>query len=612
MAAAAPPPAAPAFTADDEKMAREQLGERFCELGLSFARTTRASKAALQESAALIEGAARMNPDEPRFFRLLAIIRERAGDIDGAIDAWKKYLKLARNDEVAQITILDLYLSQMQAKDVKLGYLKSILDKPAFSPRVKAHVAIRAVPLLDQRSRAEALAMLAQARGYYPLPEVTILEWQMLPADATPPQRMTALLNILRANPVQADAIVKVADMLAGAGLSDESLNWYAILLDVDRAQGNAPAFETLINYLTERYRAGEMTYAAEQLDKHLQAFPDDTACWFLRLTIARNDESAQMLKQAQQAFLKRVNTICAALETGLLPAALQPATTRPAGAPAPQPATGPAVAPADPQLAPLLAQALDRVGKLDPQFKVLLIESLGDLAWFELYFDHNASAAGPSLDALKKLLPPDNILLRRLIGWSALVSDPADEVAARAIFTAQQDSDPLSALGLLRLEDKNNHNIEAAAIGGKIASRPKTGVQGAVLWEAIKGRGFKAVESPDAVAIKAEINKFPKDWLQVVHNPARFYSIRAEPVSVGHRLGEPMLVTVTLENNCKIDVTVGDFGLIHPRVVFDAKIRGTNEKAFPTPISSPTRCRSGRRCFRRWQVDMARVSTGR
>ena len=137
-----------------------------------------------------------------------------------------------------------------------------------------------AVPLLDERSRRKARAMLAQAHGFYPLPEVTLLEWKMLPPEATNVQRFTALLNILH-NPVDSDAIAQVAGMLSAAGHAEPALIWYATLMNVHVADGTLPNKDALVNYLAERYRAGETTVATEKLDESLQIAPKDLTFGF-------------------------------------------------------------------------------------------------------------------------------------------------------------------------------------------------------------------------------------------------------------------------------------------------------------------------------------------
>ena len=154
---------------------------------------------------------------------------------------------------------------------------------------------------------------------------------------------------------------------------------------------------------------------------------------------------------------------------------------------------------------------------------------------------------------------------------------------AARAIFTAQQKIDPLCMLGLFQLEDKAGHAREAAAIGAEIISTPYKGVLGAILYQATKGRGIKPARPPeDMAALATLLAKFPVDWLNVVRLPFRYYALRVEPVKVGHRLGEPFLAKMTIENMSLMDITIGDAGLIKPIVCFDAEIRGIGGRKFP------------------------------
>jgi len=606
----ATPPALAAPTAEEEADARLGLCERFCDFGLALKRQN--SKAALRQSEAFLAAAAALNPTEPRYFRYLAQAREAEGDILGAIEGWKAYLRLVPDDQVGQVELIDLYLSRQQSNEAKIGYLKQLIANPKLENRVKAHAAVLAVGLLDQRSRSEALPMLAQARAFYPLPEVTLLEYRMLPPDATPIQRFTALINILRSNPVEADAIADVADMLSAAGYGEQSLVWYGTLMDVYQSQGTLPSKQSLVNYLAERYRAGETTVAEEQVEKNLQVVPEDADFWFLRLTIQSGDESPEVLKQAEQAFLRRLNFVCgrivpeqagaasstqpALVAPTTLPVATRAATTQPVTTrsvaeskatthPATEVAATSQPASTQPYVnatAIPLAEAIRRVKASDDAVaRGSLGRTLSDLAWFEIYFNHNPASAAHLIDALKQLVPADNVELRRDQAWFELVGGIND--SGRAIFTAQQNTDPLSALGLFRLEDMQKHDKQAEAIAEKIMSDPRTGVVGAILYQATRGRGFKATTQPaDAGPIAAELQKFPREWLDVVHAPGRAYTIRAEPIKVGHLLGDPLLANVTIQNVGKMDLTIGEFGLIKPYLVFDAQIRGVNARNFP------------------------------
>src|SRR6202035_2770620 len=79
---------------------------------------------------------------------------------------------------------------------------------------------------------------------------------------------------------------------------------------------------------------------------------------------------------------------------------------------------------------------------------KSAVVSVASDLAWFELYFDHNADAAGKWIEVLRSLLPADAPTLLRLEGWKALIA--GDRQQAREILGKIQDRDALAALGLI------------------------------------------------------------------------------------------------------------------------------------------------------------------
>lgn len=613
-----PPDATPQAQAE----ARATLAEHFYELAVTLAASTRLSRPTLQMSATLLKGAVKLNPYEPRYLRILAATLGAVGDSQGAIDTWVAYRKLPdlADDRVAQMELIDLYAGRLQGNETKIAYIRKLLANPNLHEHVKAHIAAMAVPLLDQRSRKEATEMLAEARRHYPLPEVTLLELGFLPSDAAPPLRLAALLNVLRANPTEPSAIAEVADMLSSAGMTEPALTWYAALMNVHAANETGPSRSSLVNYLAERYRAGEGTVAAEQLDGLLQKEPTNDEFWFLRLTLGRSDESEEIFNQAQAAFMSRlsiiVNRIVGAPSAptpgasgaptpgasgepapGLPPAPApgasseataglpsgpsSPSTARAAAADASTPSAAPTTAPAIDLASIPLSQAIAQVKTAnDPQLRDALVKALADLAWFNIYFRHKPELATGYIDAMSQLLPADHPLLRRMIGWTDLEQGKLD--AARAILSPLQVGDDLAALGMYRLEDKDRHPTAAEAIGRQILARPRTGVLGAILYQATKGRGLRPQTPPlYSVDFQAQLDKFPKGLLDVIRNPRKFYGVRGEPLKLGCKLGEPMLMNVTIQNETNIDLTIGRAGLIKPVLIFDAQIRGAEGKPF-------------------------------
>ncbi|MDB5331529.1 MAG: hypothetical protein JWP03_2680 [Phycisphaerales bacterium] len=581
-----PPPAQVpqrSYTAEEEFEARALLGERFAEFAPNPLRGG-SSPQFLRQGEVLYEAAMKMNPQDPRYPRFLAEIRQQLGDVSGEIAAWTAYRRILPSDRVAQLQIIELYYSRIETADAKLAYLKDLLTKPSLPDEVKAAIAAKAVVLLEQRSHSEAMAMLQQAAQFYPLPEVTYLQWRMLPADATRVQRFAAIIARLRSNPAQADAIAEGADILADAGLSDQALNWYMTLIELHNRSGSLPAPVTYINYFVELYRAGETTSANEKLDAVLQALPDFADAWFLRLTMQRADASSQSLAKARDALLSRCNLVADKILK-------EPAATQPAPAPDSDPATRPAPAtkdaaapstqPAGDGIPDAVEAAVRRARDTDPRTQDAMVGVISDMTWFELYFDHKPEAALPWLNALKRIIPNDNVLFRRLQGWYDFEAGHPQN--ARQTFTALQDSDPLCALGLYYLEEQEKHTPESEAIGRKILSNPRGGVLGAILWQALKGRGLKPTTQPAmSNAISAELDKLPPGCLTAIYAPQRFYALRAEPLRNGRRVGEPLFAVVTIANISKQDLTIGDNGLIRPILWFDAQIRGLAQQVFP------------------------------
>ena len=131
--------------------------------------------AAFKLSAALLNGAERLVPDEQRFPRT-PNPRPHAGRRHGcAIAALARYRKLNPSDPVAQVELVDLYASKQETLDAKLKYLSETVDNPKLGlpPEVRAQLATEAAKLLAQKSPELAAQMATKAIKFYPLAEAT-------------------------------------------------------------------------------------------------------------------------------------------------------------------------------------------------------------------------------------------------------------------------------------------------------------------------------------------------------------------------------------------------------------------------------------------------------
>ncbi len=617
-AAAGPavPPASPADLAE----ARVALAERLELLGDNSLRLGGMTEAAFHETVGLIAAAQQTDPQDPRYPRLLASAELQLQDVNGQIAAWLAYRKIVPDDRVAQQELIDLYASRMQTADAKIAYLQGLLDKTQIPDEVRAHIAAECVPLLLDRSKEEAIAMVARAKKLYALPEVLRWEYELVDKDASLVEQVKGLLALLKANPAQPRRAAELARLLASKGLAEPSLQWYAISIGLDNRTATAPSHALAIEYISELYIAGESQAAETVVSRLLQVQGDDPDLWFIKLTLERgaNEQVAlsQSLGLAKDAFTHRLAVINAQI--------LGNPTTQPAIVDAPNPAAA---------LASLSAQD-------QPDNRTAFVWALSNLAWFEIYFDQQPDAATPWIDALKSIVKADDVTLQRLKGWQALISGQNSN--ARSILVPLADRDSLSALGIIRIDsgDKGAANSpDLAALKARVLSQNLTGLVAAVLREGIKeinaaghlpatqpatteasapapatppdaattapttspdvAATAAPATSPDAASsaasttapivrdaesatILAELEKFPKGWLDVIDQASHFYSLKGEPVRTLIHYGDPLYARVTLKNLNNYDLFIGPEGLIQPHLWFNAELSGIITEQYP------------------------------
>src|SRR4051794_24062881 len=138
----------------DESAANAALAERLAQM----AQTSLAGKtivpATLRQSAAMLETAARLNPTEPRFLRLLTEAYLQLGGNegrDGAASALVRYLALQPGDEAAQIRVVDLRYGAMETADQRKQYVDDLLSRDAIPATVRSHVAVLGAKLSLER-----------------------------------------------------------------------------------------------------------------------------------------------------------------------------------------------------------------------------------------------------------------------------------------------------------------------------------------------------------------------------------------------------------------------------------------------------------------------------
>ncbi|HMB96082.1 MAG TPA: hypothetical protein VKK61_08600, partial [Tepidisphaeraceae bacterium] len=554
-----------AQTSDDETVGNAALAERLTQLAQTAVSAKAIVPATLRESAALLEAANKLAPGEPRFLRLLTEAYLQLGGDEGrtgAISSLTRYRALVPDDVVAQIRLIDLYYSQQQSASDCKKYLEQLIGAETVSPEVKAHVYVMAARLARERSESDRSKLhIEQALQLFPLsPEALKMEYEQLDANTPAAKRVSVLLQMIRSNPVQPGAMTEVASEAAAVGLVDPSLIWYQTNLTLSQRMGMAVDYNQAKGYAAELIVAGQLRLADALVKKLLEQNPTDSDVTVMALLVARRNgapDDIQMatdqLRTALQARLSRTSDAVNGKASS--------ATSQPSGQ----------------------ADIASDVKKLSEANNQNLTSdyagTLAQLAFLEIYFNGKSADAQQYVNALGQLVPSDNVALTRLQGWSYLIDGKKDE--AKVKLSAVADRDPLSGLGMIRIESAELSPDQVTADARKLLMANPSGVMGALLIEGLRDRVSIVPQSADAQDVHAELDKFPTGWLDFV-DPQKvklMYSLKAEPLRVAHSFGEPILARVTISNSSNYDITIGSDGAIRPDVWVDAQVRGIGQQ---------------------------------
>jgi tetratricopeptide (TPR) repeat protein len=552
------------------------LSQRMESFAHQMLRTADVPAQAWNQSADLLKAAVKLDPSEPRYARLLADDLLSLDDSSGAIDALKHYLKLQREDQSAQVQLLDLFLAQMQSADQKIAYLRGVMDKEGIPPEVRSSAAVRCAQLLAARLQDdEAIKVLDAALVLDPLNSAAMrAKFDLTSATATPLDRVHQLLNILMSCPADPLVTTQLAQQLAEAGLTSQSIEWYSYSNGLYSMSGVRPDESFALGAASELLIADRSDDAASLLSQFVAAIPGNVNGWLLRATVAKyqadqnpadktiQDATADIMRQTSIGLTNHLMVV-RGMAIGGTPPTTQPMESQ-AAAPLPD-LTG------DPEM-------LRKAGRADiTDDYVATVEAL---TWYDLYFAKDATSAQPLLDVLGKLLGDQDPQLARLRGWQEYVS--GDPVAASTKFVAVQGTDPLAALGLdlIDLADPHKHD-DAVSHSKRLLSAHPAGMVGATIFAALSKYDVALEHPPAADAIYQALLAFPMDFTQIVNHPQSFYIVHAEPSEFTYSFGEPVLIHVMIENISPYDIAIGPDAVLHPDLWVDASLRGMETQTF-------------------------------
>lgn len=535
----------------------------FAERLLSTAASYAAAEETRPAAIAFRDAALRIGADEPRLLRSAIDLTLQLGDRDKAIELLNAYRKLDPNDQLAQVQTIDLLVDGMQTADGKKQYMSRVAGSDAVPKDVRAHVAVKLFALLTEMGDdAGAAESLNQALLLNPVnPKALQMQVERLfNQGATAPQRTTALVNLLKSNPMQPASLATLAQELARCGAADEATAMYRNAFEMNNALGITPEAEDVVNLSALLLAQGKTQEAASLAAAATQIAPSSASAWFMRIMVekhAASDENfTAAFAEARSALTKNLMVLHRAIDN-----------------------TAPEVTDKTAAVLPDVradAKAVDARSDLGR----LYAAALGDYAWLDAYF--GGKSPDPAvLEAIVTLTGENSTLLTRLQGFAALGANQLDE--AKVKLSAIADRDALARLGLASVKLKQGTpKDQLAADASKLLLEMPVGVWSSTVRHTLSDLSPISFATEDKPAVVAEAAKLSAKWLGIARSPDSFYLMELRPVKVGLSVGDPMLLKLRVQNISDFPLVIGPGGVIDQSVAIDAQVRGPVEQYFP------------------------------
>lgn len=555
LAAAAP------ITAAAGTPEQADLAERLMQTGMGLTDSVESMPVA----AALADAAERMMTDDKRLIRTAADLRLRLGHRDKAIELLGKYRKLDPTDQLAQVQTIDLLVDRMESAEQKAAYYKQVMSAPSVPAEVRSHAAVQLAVIEAERGRDDdANVAVDEALKLNPVNPKALqfrLERVMTPGTSSK-DRAATLVAVLQANPMASSAMGLLADELARVGATEQSLALYKQLVG-SADTGSLPAPEDMVNYAALLLATGQLKPAVAPSQMALQVSPNWAQAQFMRALIAQqmNDKTAiqAAYNESRQAMIKTVMQ----LHTAVDPNAIKPTD--------------------DAKIVlPNVKADAEAIAKMDnPQLATTYQAALGDIVWLDAFFAATPPEA-PLAEAITALGADKSNNVARAVAFASFVGGNFDDAKAKLAPLVEQ-GDLLSRAAMLVVRLKAGESKESLAPEAqKLITQLPTGVWGATLRWTLRDFGPFDLRTADTPAIIAESAKLSPDWLAFGKNGRSFYVIDVDVIKAQCDVGEPMVMSITLQNLGTRPLAIGPGGPVDQQVILDATVRGSVEQPFP------------------------------
>jgi tetratricopeptide (TPR) repeat protein len=544
-------------TASTEQMLADQLDAM---AWMIFGREGEPRPDQLERAKVLLDMAAELAPDDEGMWQLRAALARAMQDQPMLIDSLRNYLRLEKHDDAAQLDMIKAMLSGVESLDNYLESLEKLLRAES-ADQLSAPLRSRLATLAAQAAQeigdsSRSAAWLGYAVKLDPVnPEAAGMVYQLvLDREGTPRQQGTALINLLRANPVDPNVRIGLANLLmqqavyaqaadqfnVAMGLADmqtrlELLSPYALCLIASGQEDQVPQLLLELQlFLKQMADAQDPDLAAEpQPDEPETLSLDDlpplpTTLEFARMILMSGENPV-----AATASFQRLRESASAIQ-----------------------------------------EAQDRE------------DSLRQLVWVAAVFDQDTDWVRQQIASQND---PEDDIARLAAGWLALRS--GDTLTARDTFESLGEDNMFARLGLASLPDLTEKQ-RADAYQQIVLDDP--GSMGAIV-AARRLHKMAKVVSPtgEGVPIRVLADSLPRQlWTPALTvSPWLRMNLAVSPGSFGYL--QPMKGHVTIRNATRVPLSVGPGGAVQSALMV---ICSPSIRSEPMGRLQPTFFNMGRR----------------
>jgi hypothetical protein len=487
----------------------------------------------LERARILLDMAVKLAPDDEGLWQLRASLARTTEDPELLIDSLRNYLRLEPYDDSAQLELIKARLSGIEALDEYLAKVESMLrsetaqqlSEPLRS-RLATLAAQAAQEIGDPQRSASWLGYAIKLDAANP--EAARMMYQLsIDREGTPRQQAAALVNLLKASPVDPSVRIALANLLMQQAVYVQAVDQYKFAMDLVDTQTR---LELLTQYTLCLVAAGREDEVPPLL-LELQLF-------IKQMTDAQNQQQEEVTmdeeEEPQAPSLDDLPALPTTLEFArlILMHDSNPVAAR--------------------ESFQSLRDSAAAIQEAEQQQ-----ESLQQLAWIGAVFNQDADWVLQRIE----LMGQDNEHARLASGWLALRRGETE--TARGIFESLGTENMFARLGLAELPGLSEQ--EKAEALQQIVWDDPTSMGAVVASRRLQKMGKSITATPEGVPIRVLVDDLSRQlWTPALTvSPWVRLNLTVTPGSFGYL--QPMKARVTVRNVTRMPLSVGAGGAVQP-----------------------------------------------